>query len=92
MDVLQTWIVVGVPGLVVAGALFVGRSWVRAMLGYATLVALVVTFAMIPGGAPSAVVIGVIGTLLLAMGRGTRIDARRPEHHEGRRRFTTASG
>ncbi|MEX0592119.1 MAG: hypothetical protein WD358_02445 [Nitriliruptoraceae bacterium] len=92
MDVLQAWIVVGVPGLVVAGALFVGRSWLRALLGYATLVALVVTFAMIPAGAPSAVVIGVVGALVLAMGRGTRIDRIRPEHHEGRRRFTTVSG
>lgn len=92
MDVLQTWIVVGVPGLVIAGALLVGRSRWRALAGYAVLGGLVLVFAMTPAGGPSAAVVGIIGAVVLATGRGTSIDAGRDEHHQQRRRFTTAQG
>lgn len=91
MDVLQAWIIVGVPGLVVAAALFVGRSWPRAMLGYLTLAVLVATFVMVPAGGASAAVIGVITVLLVASGRGLRRDVTNREHHEQRGRLTTAS-
>lgn len=92
MDVLQTWIVVGVPGLVIAGALLVGRSRTRALLGYAALGALVLVFATTPGGGASAVAVGLIAAVVLATGRGTSIEAGRAEHHQQRERFTRAQG
>ena len=89
MDPLQLWLVVGVPGLVAAAALFVGRSRLRAWIGYAVLVALVAAFAVTPGGVLSAAAIGAIVVVLVANGRGTYKDATYREHHEDRRRFTT---
>jgi hypothetical protein len=91
MDLLQTWLVVGVPGLLVAAGAFVGHARVRAWLGYLVLAVLVIVFGSVPGGGGSAVAIGAIGVLLLAGGRGTRVD-RRAEHHQTRRRYTTAGG
>ncbi len=92
MNLLQTWIVVGVPGLVVAAALFAGHSRLRARLGYAVLAALVATFALTPSGSTSAAAIGIVVVALLAVGRGTYTDADAGEHHESRRRFTTTAG
>ncbi len=91
MTVLQTWIVVGVPGLVVVAALFAGRSRVRAMLGHAALGALVLTFFLTPGGGMSAAALAAVAAVLVALGRGTHLDGG-PEHHQGRRRLTTAGG
>ena len=90
MDVLQMWVVVGVPGLVVAAGLFVGRSRLRAWIGYAVLLALVVAFVLTPGGGLSAAAVGLIAVVFVATGRGTRIDAEFREHHQDRERFTTA--
>ncbi len=90
MDLLQTWLLIGVPGVVLAAALFVGRSSVRAMLGYLTLTALVVVFAITPGGGTSAAVVGLLGLAAVATGRGSHRDDAAPEHHEQRRRYTTA--
>lgn len=90
MDVLQTWILIGVPGLVVAGGLFVGRDRRRALLGYVVLLGLLATFLIVPGGGFSAAAIGLIGVVLVATGRGTNLDEREPEHHEQRRGYTTA--
>ena len=87
----QTWIVLGVPLLVVAAGLFVGRSRLRALLGYVVLTALLGLFVTIPGGGPSAVVVGLVGLAALATGRGTHLDDAAPEHHEARRRYTTAA-
>lgn len=87
MDVLQTWLIVGVPGLAVAAALFVGRSQVRSLVGYVVLVALVVTFLVVPGDVISAASVGLIGFFLVALGRGMQAD-RQPEHHETRDRYT----
>lgn len=89
MDTLQTWIVVGVPGLVLAAALFVGRSRLRALLGFVVLVALVLTFVLVPGDPISAAVLGVLVFSLVATGRG-QTDDRYIEHHEHRERFTVA--
>ncbi len=91
LSLSQTWIVLGVPSLVVAAGLFVGRSRLRALVGYVVLTALVGLFVTIPGGGPSAVVVGLIGLAALATGRGTHLDDASPEHHEARRRFTTAA-
>lgn len=88
MDTLQTWIVVGVPGLVTAVALFVGRSRLRALIGYAVLLAVVIAFLMVPD-AISAAVVGIIAFLLVAIGRG-QTDDQYLEHHENRERFTVA--
>lgn len=87
MDVLQTWLIVGVPGLVVAAGLFAGRSRVRSLVGYGILVALVVTFLLVPGDVISAASIGLIAFVLVALGRGMQADEE-PEHHQTRDRYT----
>lgn len=91
MDLLQTWLLIGVPGIVLAAALFVGRSSLRAMLGYLTLATLVVVFVLTPGGGLSAAAVGMLGLAAVANGRGSHRDDETPEHHEQRRRYTTAS-
>jgi membrane protein implicated in regulation of membrane protease activity len=88
MDVVQTWLLIGVPGLCIAAALFVGRSLVRAWIGYAVLAALIVLFAFTPGGSASAAAIGVIAVVLVANGRGTHSDRAYREHHQERDRYT----
>ncbi|MEX2550138.1 MAG: hypothetical protein WD638_07915 [Nitriliruptoraceae bacterium] len=90
LSLSQTWIILGVPLLVVAAGLFVGRSRLRALLGYVVLTALVGLFVTIPGGGPSAVIVGLFGLAALATGRGTHLDDAVPEHHAARGRFTTA--
>lgn len=90
MDLLQAWIVVGVPALVIAAGLFVGRSRTRALLGYGVLVALIAYLVTIPGGGLSAALVGLIGVLFVATGRGTDLDTRYAEHHEKRRAYTVA--
>ncbi len=89
MTVLQSWIVLGIPGLILISGLFIGRSKWRAWIGYAVIVALVLAFVLIPGDTISAAAIGLIGFFLVATGRGTNIDDAAPEHHENRKRFTT---
>lgn len=90
MDLLQIWTVIGVPGLVVAAGLFVGRSRLRAWLGYATLAALILMFVVTPGGGFSAAAVGLIAMVFVATGRGTHTDGAYHEHHETRRRYTVA--
>jgi hypothetical protein len=92
MDVLQSWIVVGVPGVVVAAALFAGRSRLRAQLGYVVLAALVMFFLIVPADMVSAAVLGLAAVVLIAAGRGTNVDVAALEHHQQRGRFTTADG
>ena len=91
MDVLQTWIVFGVPGLLLAGVLFVGNSQLRAWGGYAVLLALLLVFVLVPGDPLSAAAIGLALVAFVANGRG-QVDDRIPEHHEHRKRFTVARG
>lgn len=92
MDLTQTWLVVGIPGLAIAGGLFAGRSAYRALLGFAALVVLIIVFLTVPGDTLSAGAIGMVGVILLAAGRGTNVDDEHYEHHERRRRFTTTAG
>lgn len=73
MSILQAWLVAGIPGLVVAFALFYGRSRVRALLGYVVL--LVAFGAMLFVDRASAAAIGGFGALLYAAGRGGDADA-----------------
>lgn len=91
MDVLQSWVAVGIPGLVLAAGLFVGYSPLRAWIGYGVLAAVVVFFAVVPQSAASAAVVGGLAVAMIASGRGTNRDAERREHHQDRNRFTTAA-
>ncbi len=90
MDVLQTWIVFGVPGLLIGAALFVGNSRVRALAGFAVLAATMLVFLLVPREPLSAAAIGVAMILFVANGRGQATDDQVPEHHEHRERFTVA--
>ena len=89
MNILQSWIVVGVPSLLVLAALFVGRSMVRALAGYVVLAATIVFFVVVPSDPVSAAIFGLMGVVLVANGRGTNEDRKHPEHHTHRKRFTT---
>lgn len=86
MSLLQAWVVVGVPGLVVVAALFVGQSQIRALAGYGVLALLFAFFLLIDGGVYSALVVGFIAVGYLATGRGTGSGG--PEHHEQRDTYT----
>lgn len=90
MDLLQAWVAVGVPGLVVAAGLFAGRSKLRAWIGYLALGALMAFFLAVPGDVMSAAALGLVAVALVASGRGTRTDDTYREHHQERRRYTTA--
>lgn len=89
MNILQSWLIVGVPALVAIAALFTGRSALRALIGYAVLASTLVFFLIVPGDPLSAAVIGLTAFLLVATGRGTHLDDETPEHHVNRKRFTT---
>lgn len=89
MDVLQSWVIVGVPALIGIGALFTGNSQRRALLGYGLLGATIAFFVIVPGDVLSTALFSVIAFTLVAAGRGTHLDAETPEHHENRKRFTT---
>lgn len=90
MNVVQSWIVVGIPALLAIAALFVGNSQVRALAGYAVLAATIVFFLAVPGDPFSAGLLGLIGFAAVASGRGQQGDLVAVEHHENRRRFTVA--
>lgn len=68
MTLLQAWLVLGVPGLVLGLAMFLGRSPVRALLGYVVLLATFVGMALVDRA--SAAVLGGLLALLYAAGRG----------------------
>jgi fatty acid desaturase len=89
VNILQSWLIVGVPALVMIAALFTGRSALRALIGYALLAATLVFFVVVPRDPISAAVVGLVAVLLVATGRGTHTDDETPEHHEDRKRFTT---
>ena len=88
MTTFQMWLIVGLPGLVVVGALFTGRSPVRAALGYLALAALLIAFVVGTGDIYSSAAVGLIGFFLVASGRGTASELE-PQEHENRKRYTT---
>lgn len=90
VNLLQVWLLAGIPGLVIAAALFVGHARVRAVVGYLVLASLIGVFAVIPAGRSSAVAIGLVVVAAVAAGRGTHLDAEHQEHHRTRRRYTVA--
>ena len=76
MSVLQAWLVAGVPSLAISLLLFVGRSPVRALLGYAVLAA---GFAfMVTVDRASAAAFGGLLALLYATGRGGTMEYDEP--------------
>jgi drug/metabolite transporter superfamily protein YnfA len=89
VDTLQTWIVIGVPALLLALSLLVGRSNGRAFAAYGVLLVATLSFVIIPGDPLSAAACGMLAFALVAVGRG-QDDDEHPEHHEDRRRFTVA--
>ena len=90
MDVVQAWLIVGVPVLVASLALFSGKNQRRAWFGYALLAGLVVFFVTVPGDVISASLLGLLLVAFVATGRGTYRDVDVPEHHQNRKRLTTA--
>ena len=72
MSILQVWLVVGVPALILACALFYGRSRLRTALGYVVL--LVAFGLMLTVDPASATVVGGIVALLYATGRGGTVE------------------
>ncbi|MEX2504775.1 MAG: hypothetical protein WD378_07990 [Egicoccus sp.] len=92
MDVAQAWMIVGVPVMAAALALFAGRSQRRAWFGYALLAGLVVFLITVPGDVIFAAVPGMLLVGLVASGRGTHRDDDQREHHQDRKRLTTVRG
>jgi hypothetical protein len=74
VTILQAWLVVGIPGLVLALALFYGPSRLRTTLGYAVLLVVFGLMATVDRG--SAAFIGGIAALLYAAGRGGEAESR----------------
>lgn len=74
MSILQVWLVVGVPALVLAFALFYGTSPLRSALGYLVLMGAFGLMLTVDRG--SAAVIGGIAALLYAAGRGGQAESR----------------
>jgi MFS superfamily sulfate permease-like transporter len=89
VDLLQSWMIVGVPAVALALGLFSGRNKLRAWIGYGVLAALVVFFVTVPRDVISAVAIGIVIVGFVATGRGTHTDDEFQEHHVDRKRFTT---
>jgi hypothetical protein len=90
MNVVQAWLLVGVPGLVVVAALFTGRSRWRAVAGYLVLAALTLTFLSVDGGALWGGLIGLVAVGLVATGRGLADVDEQPEEQDTRDRYTHA--
>lgn len=97
MTLLQTWLILGVPLVAVSSYLFIGRNKVLARMGYVGLLGAVLALLLLPedGGQGAAISAGLVGALafvFVATGRGTHLDDEFVEHHQDRRRFTTADG
>ena len=72
MSIAQVWLVVGIPLLALAFALFYGRSRIRTALGYLVLL---VAFGIVVSVHPaSGAAIGGVVALLYAAGRGGQAD------------------
>lgn len=79
MTTLQSWLLVGIPGLALAAGLFAGRSPLRSWFGYLALTAVFVFFLLVPRSPLSAGFVGTIEFLLVAAGRGDpRVEREEP--------------
>jgi hypothetical protein len=72
MTILQAWLLIGLPSLLLGLTLFVGRSPWRAAAGYTVLLAGFAGLAVVDR--TSAAVLGGLVALLLAAGRGGRTE------------------
>ncbi|MGH3442651.1 MAG: hypothetical protein ACRDUY_11540 [Nitriliruptorales bacterium] len=70
MTQLQAWLVVGIPGLVLAAGLLGGRTRAYSFAGYGVLAATFLFFLLVADDAVSAGVVGTVIFLLVAVGRG----------------------
>lgn len=73
MTVAQAWLLGGIPALAFALIAFIGRAWWRALLGYAFLAAGFV--ALVTVDRASAAVFALLVALVLAAGRGGRMES-----------------
>lgn len=73
MDVLQVWMLIGIPALALAGALWLRHSPWRAALGYGVMLA--GFFGMAYYDRVSAAVFGGLIALVYAAGRGGSIES-----------------
>jgi hypothetical protein len=89
VNLLQAWLIVGIPTMGLALGLFAGRAKHRAWFGYGVLAALVLFLVLVPGDVISAALVGLVAVGFLAVGRGTGKDDEYQEHHQGRRAYTT---
>ena len=80
MDVLQVWLVMGIPGLALTGAMFFRRSPWMSLIGYAAV------FATFGGMAvyhrASAAVFASLAALLYAAGRGGAVEGAQDRTNE----------
>lgn len=76
MSVLQAWLVIGIPGLVISVALFLVRSPTRALVGYGALLAAFGGMAAVDR--VSGAVFGGVLALLYAAGRGGQMEREQP--------------
>jgi hypothetical protein len=77
---VQVWLIIGIPALVVGLALFLRRSPVRALFGYAVLA---VGFGVVSAyHRPSGAVFGGLLALLYAAGRGGVMERNNPHPDE----------
>jgi hypothetical protein len=72
VNVLQVWMLIGIPALALAGAMFVRRSTWRSLVGYAALLAGFGGMAVYDR--TSAAVFGGLVALLYAAGRGGSLE------------------
>ncbi len=72
MNVLQVWMLIGIPALAIAGAMFIRRSSWRAYVGYAAMLAGFGGMAVYDR--TSAAVFGGLMALLYAAGRGGSLE------------------
>ena len=95
LNLLQTWLVLGVPLLAGSVYLFIGRSKTLARFGYLGLLLTMAALIFVPegGGPGQAISVGLVGVIaftFVATGRGTQTDDEFVEHHQDRRRYTVA--
>lgn len=81
MSLLQAWLIIGVPGLALAVAMFLVRSPVRALVGYLAVLGAFVGMAFVDR--PSAAVFGGLLALLYAAGRGGDLERERQQDEVG---------
>jgi hypothetical protein len=95
VNLLQTWLILGIPLLAVSTYLFIGRNKTLARMGYVGLGIVIVCLLLVPqeagqGRAISAGFVGAIAFVFVATGRGTHTDDEFREHHQDRKRYTVA--